>query len=879
MEQRPAPGGPGTEPRWTSSAKSGVGTALDGRSHVWFTASHGIIDEIYYPRVDQANTRDIGLLVSGPDGFFSEEKRDTRSTVHLLGPGVPGYRFVNHCVRDHYEIEKTIITDPERSVVLQRIRFCALKGRPADYRLFVLLAPHIGNQGYGNDGWVDEYKGIPMLFARRQAVSLALACDAGWSGASVGYVGVNDGWRQVRATGGITERYTEARDGNVALTGEVDLAACMIADAEGAVAELVTAIAFGGGPAEAAQRARMTLSSKFDRIQASYVRNWSRFHEHTHGPKQHDGQVVTPELSRRNAARDLAMHAHGSTHAHDNMRVDQERGRRPIARDRRKRTPVELPESVVDLYRMSAAVLAIHEDKSASGAMIASLSIPWGDSKGDHELGGYHLVWPRDLVNSAGALIALGHDVMARRTLRFLLSTQEADGRWAQNLWLDGTPYWSGVQMDEIAFPIVFAEMLRREGQLEDIDPWPMIRRAAGFLLRTGPITGQDRWEENGGYSPFSIAVQVAALLIAAEFADRAGEPEVAGVLRHTADSWNDAIDRWTYVVGTPMAQDVGVDGYYVRIAPADVRDAQPASSGMIPIRNRPPGENEARYDEIVSVDALALVRFGLRDPHDPRIMSTLKVIDAKLRVLTDTGPAWYRYNRDGYGEKANGEPFDVVGIGRPWPLLAGERAHYELAAGRPEVAVQLLGVMRAQASDGGMLPEQVWDGADVPARELSNGRATGSAMPLVWAHAEYAKLVRSLYDGRVFDMPQAPYERYVRRRHACAAALWAAHSRARLLNEGCLLRVQTPHPARVLWTVDGRVGEHDVLSRDTTLGFWIADLDTTRLPVGAVIRFAIREGHPGDAVDEGHAITVVAPAAESLRQRARPARVPGDSI
>jgi glucoamylase len=851
IEQRPAPGGPGIEPRWTSSAKSGVGTALDSRSHVWFTVSHGIIDEIYYPRVDQANTRDVGLLVSGPDGFFSEEKRDTTSTVHLLGPGVPGYRFVNRCVHDRYEIEKTIITDPERSVVLQRIRFRALIGKPADYRLFVLLAPHIGNQGYGNDGWVDEYKGIPMLFARRQDVSLALACDAGWSNASVGYVGVNDGWRQVRAAGHVTDPYTEAKDGNVALTGEVNLAACRIEDESGAVAELVTAIAFGGGPAETAQRARMTLASKFERIQASYVRNWSRFHEHTHGPKQQDALTVTPEVLRRHAARDLAAHAHGSTRAHEHRP-------RPVARDRRKRTPVELPESVVDLYRMSAAVLAIHEDKSASGAVIASLSIPWGDSKGDHELGGYHLVWPRDLVNSAGALIALGHDVMARRTLRFLLSTQEADGRWAQNLWLDGTPYWSGVQMDEIAFPIVFAEMLRREGQLEDIDPWPMIRRAAGFLLRNGPVTGQDRWEENGGYSPFSIAVQIAALLIAAEFADRAGESDVADVLRHTADAWNDAIDRWTYVVGTPTAHDVGVEGYYVRIAPADVRDAQPASGGMIPIRNRGPGEDEARYDEIVSVDALALVRFGLRDPNDPRIVNTLRVIDAKLRVLTDTGPAWYRYNRDGYGEKANGEPFDTVGIGRPWPLLAGERAHYELAAGRPEVAMQLLGVMRAQASDGGMLPEQVWDGPDIPARELFSGRATGGAMPLVWAHAEYAKLVRSLHDGRVFDMPQAPYERYVRRRHACVSAIWAPHSRVRLLGEGCLLRVQTPGPARVLWTVDGRAGEHDVVSRDTGLDLWIADLDTTRLRPGAVVRFALREGPEGGAVDAGHAITVV---------------------
>jgi glucoamylase len=818
---------------------------------VWFTVSHGIVDEVYYPRVDQANTRDFGLLVTGPDDFFSEEKRDTASTLHLLGPGVPGYRLVNLCVQHRYEIEKTIITDPERSVLLQRVRFRALVGTPADYRVFALLAPHIGNQGYGNDGWSGSYKGTPMLFARRQDVSLALACSAGWRATSCGYVGVNDGWRQVRSAGRLTELYTDAHDGNVALTGEIDLAACTREDEDGPglVAEFVLVLSLGHGPAEAAQRARMTMASRFERIEASYVRNWMRFHEHTRGPST-PTETLTPEESRRSAARDLAAHAHGSTRAH------AERSR--PAYERRKTPPVALPESVVDLYRMSAAVLAIHEDKNAAGAMIASLSVPWGQSKGDHELGGYHLVWPRDLVNSAGALIALGHNVLARRTLRYLLSTQEADGSWAQNLWLDGTPYWNGVQMDEIAFPIFFAELLRREHQLEDIDPWPMIRAAAGFLVRNGPVTGQDRWEENEGYSPFSMAVQISGLLIASTFAERANEHDVAEVLRTTADAWNEQIEQLTYVTGTPLAAELDVDGYYVRIAPPGRQDAGFSNDGMIPIKNRLPGEHEAHYEDIVSVDALALVRFGLRAPDDPRIVNTVKVIDAKLRVRTRTGPAWYRYNQDGYGEKPDGDPFDGSGIGRPWPLLAGERAHYELAAGRPEVAVQLLGVMRAQASDGGMLPEQVWDGPDIPHRELENGRASGSAMPLVWAHAEYAKLVRSLHDGRVFDMPQQPYERYVRRPTPASFALWAPHCRIRQVTQGCMLRVQTSTPATVLWTVDGDSAQHETAARDTALGAWVADLDTTQLVPGAVVRFAIRDGDASRPLDNGHAVTIV---------------------
>jgi glucoamylase len=544
------------------------------------------------------------------------------------------------------------------------------------------------------------------------------------------------------------------------------------------------------------------------------------------------------------------VHAHGSTHAHEPL----SKRTKP---ERRKRTSIELPESVLDLYRMSAAVLAIHEDKRASGAMIASLSIPWGNTKSDHELGGYHLVWPRDLVNSAGALIALGHSVLARRTLRYLMSTQEEDGRWAQNLWLDGTPYWSGLQLDEVAFPILFAEMLRREGKLEDLDPYPMIRRAAGFIVRNGPVTGQDRWEENSGYSPFTVAVEVAGLLAAAEFAERAGDADLALLFRDTADAWNARIEEWTYVRDTALAREVGVDGYYVRIAPDDVCDVAPKSGGYIPIKNRPGGADWAHYAEIVSPDALALVRFGLRDPLDPRIVNTVRVLDARLRALTATGPGWYRYNRDGYGEHDDGSPFDGVGVGRPWPLLAGERAHYELAAGRADVAVHLLGVMRAQASDGGMLPEQVWDGPDRPEFELVNGHPTGSAMPLVWAHAEYAKLVRSLHDGRVFDMPQQPYERYVRQRVGCDLTIWAQHCRASSMPVGNRLRIQSPVDMMVRWTV-GDADASEIVCRDTKIGVWLADLDTERVPVGAMIRFAIVP-KTGGGWSEIHEVRVVA--------------------
>jgi glucoamylase len=250
---------------------------------------------------------------------------------------------------------------------------------------------------------------------------------------------------------------------------------------------------------------------------------------------------------------------------------------------------------------------------------------------------------------------------------------------------------------------------------------------------------------------------------------------------------------------------------------------------------------DQIRYENLISPDALALVRFGLRDANDPRILNTVRVIDALLCRRTKTGPTWYRYNNDGYGEHEDGSPFDGVGVGRGWPLLAGERAHYELARGRPEAAVHLLGVMRAQTSDGGMLPEQVWDGDDLPERELLNGRPSGSAMPLVWAHAEYVKLVRSLRDGVVFDMPDQPYERYVRQKITARHAIWSAANKTRVMRAGRTLRVQTTRAAMVHWSRDGWSTWHDTTARAAgTLGVWIADLDTSELSSGAAVDFTL---------------------------------------
>ncbi len=397
--------------------------------------------------------------------------------------------------------------------------------------------------------------------------------------------------------------------------------------------------------------------------------------------------------------------------------------------------------------------------------------------------------------------------------------------------------------MDETAFPILLMDLAYREHALRAADLsrlWPMVRRAAGFLVVNGPVTQQDRWEEDPGYSPFTLAVEVAALLAAADLADLNGEPSLAAYLRQTADTWNANIERWTYVTQTDLARSIGVEGYYVRVAPPESADAASPAGGFVPIKNRPPGQSSAPAAQIVSPDALALVRFGLRAADDPRIVNTLKVVDALLKVETPFGPAWHRYNDDGYGEHEDGSPFDGVGVGRAWPLLTGERAHYELAAGRKDAALRLLATLEAFANEGGLLPEQIWDAQDIPDKELYFGRATGSAMPLVWAHAEYIKLRRSLHDARVFDMPPQPVQRYQRARTDSPYAIWRLNHKCRTIPAGRTLRVEVPAAAHIRWSADDWRTGQQIETWDTGLGIHVADLPTSGFSAGASLTFSL---------------------------------------
>lgn len=480
-------------------------------------------------------------------------------------------------------------------------------------------------------------------------------------------------------------------------------------------------------------------------------------------------------------------------------------------------------------FALSATVLKVHQDRTYCGAAVASLSVPWGETS--ESRGGYHLVWSRDLVETAGALVAMEDYDEARDVLRYLIATQLPDGHWFQNQWLGGTAFWEGVQLDESAFPVLLASALRERDALGGIPVKDMIRRAVTFIAREGPATGQDRWEEDAGLNTFTLAVAIAALVEASAFLDG----EARDFALRLADCWNAHLEDWAFVRDTPLARQLGVDGYYIRTAPPDVLTRDLAQFERVRIKNLavdPDLPATAR----IATDFLQLVRYGLRRADDPAIVHSVTVVDRLLKTDTPNGPVWHRYNDDGYGEHDDGRPFDGTGRGRGWPLLTGERGHYALAAG--EDVLPYLEAMLAMGSPLGLLPEQVWDSAPVPGRGLVPGKPSGSAMPLVWAHSEFIKLCYGRVLGRPVDRPAATWSRYGAVRPTIDYEIWGPSYRPRRIRFGNALCIALRAPARVHWGTNGWKTARDIDTRDTGLGVYVADLPVRGLAAGETVQF-----------------------------------------
>jgi glucoamylase len=488
-----------------------------------------------------------------------------------------------------------------------------------------------------------------------------------------------------------------------------------------------------------------------------------------------------------------------------------------------------LPDKLRGQILVSAMTLRCHLDKTYPGAMVASLSVPWGNTR--NERGGYHLAWPRDLVECALAFLALGTAEEACDTLRYLIATQQEDGHWLQNQWLGGTPYWNGVQLDETAFPVVLAAAVDAAGGVDGIALADMARRALGFVVRRGPASDQDRWEENAGITTFTLAVCIAALVAGAKFLPCRARWLALAV----ADFWNARIEEWTVARNSAVGRANGVAAHFVRLAPDGVLTDPGAMATPLPIRNRADGAAPPAAEQ-VSADFLQLVRFGLRAADDPVVRDTLILVDRLLRYDGPTGPAFRRYDGDGYGEHSDGAPYDGTGQGRPWPLLSGERGHYELAAGRDPLPY--LQAMDAMTGPGGMIPEQIWDAAPVPALYLQPGKPAGSAMPLAWAHAEFLKLAVSRQAGRIADRPEALERRYDGKRPRETRTVWTPAAPVTRLAPGANLVLAFPWPVRLRCRVGDRA-ETEAEGRPNPLGLWTHIVPARTAPEGADVRIA----------------------------------------
>jgi glucoamylase len=692
------PGAPGQVATWAPADKHGFGTSRTLASPVWYTLGRGGLTEVYYPDLGTPSVRDLQFAVS--DGStFAERVGDAAVVVSRLADQRSlTYRQVATERAGRWRISTTYVTDPARATVLLDVTFQSLTGQP--YRLYALYDPSLSNNGMDDSGRTD---GDALVAADGTAAS-GLAAAPAFTATSTGYLGSSDGWTDLRADNRMDWHYGSAPAGNIVQTGQTAV------DGTSGHQHLTLSLGFGPTGGAALGTARQSLRTGFGAAADDYAAGWHGYLAALH---------ALPHSLRTSAARSE--------------------------------------------YLTSAMVLAAHEDKTYRGAYVASPTMPWAWGTGlENPSGAYHLVWARDLYQIATALIAVGDTAGAQRALDYLLTRQQRpDGSFPQNSLVDGTPHWGSLQLDEVADPIILAWQLGRR----DAATWSHVRRAADFILgwhdsdgHTAPYTPQERWENQSGYSPATIAAEIAGLVCAADLARAAGDTASAARYLAAADSWQHSVKGWTVTTNGPYSP----DPYFLRLT----KDGNPDTGTTYNIGDSGPDGVDQR--RVVDPSFLDLVRLGVLPAGDAAVRNSLDVVDQQLGVSTPSGQFWHRYNFDGYGEQRDGAQWDIgfaagsqATIGRVWPIFAGERGEYELAAGSG--AGTRLAAMAAAANDAGLIAEQVWDGNPPSGQPgFATGTGTFSATPLAWSHAQFLRLAVSIDAGHPVEQPAVVAQRYL---------------------------------------------------------------------------------------------------------------------
>jgi glucoamylase len=734
-------GTPGLPAMHGLAQKSFLGTALNPASQIYFTGYRGIVSEVYFPVLDTTETVDLQFLVGDTAATFVDEEKLQPYTAAQTDPHTMSWQVTTGNAAHNWQIVKVIYSDPTRNSLIERVTFRALNGtHVSDYNLYLLFKPHLDNAGSGNTSFTAvASNGRTMLVGNRNSRYSALASSLPWkvqggtTMVSNGFVGQSDGWTDL--LGGTSPdrkmdwTYSSATNGNVAQMGWLDLGT-------GGTSSLSfdVVLSFDSTSASNAMlTASATLDDTLDSLRSQYDTAW---HSYVSG------------LSTQNGTAN-------------------------------------------DEYYLAAMTLKTMQDKSNS-AMIAGIGTPWGETQGDSDAGGYHLVWARDLFKFANALITAGDTTTPTAVVNYLFNTQQqkADcgnaeydangctqgfsriGRFPQNSWVNGAQYWQGTQMDEQAMPILLAWRL---GPAVYNALWPNIRLSADYIVHTGPWTYEDRWEENSGYSPSTIAAEVAGLVAAARIAQDNGDNVRAASYLAAADYWQQNVTHWTYTNTGPY----GNHHYYVRINPANMSQSGSGPQVYEPTSYPESGQSflvkngGGTQDERAVVDGgfLELVRMGVKRADDPTIADTIAAYDATLATTIKSGnQAWFRYNYDGYGEHNDGNNFDGTGVGRAWPIFTAERGMYSIAkSGTGDSGASYLAAIKTYATPEGFISEQIWTPTTtlpgtwqvVTPSPFIVGTPTKSMAPLNWAMGEYISLLASIQAGQVIDIPSIVCARY----------------------------------------------------------------------------------------------------------------------
>jgi len=695
-----APGGPGQKATWTESDKTGFGTARSTGSNVWFTLQQGRTSEVFYPDLSTPSVRSLELVVTGA-GFTDRESTDMRHRTTRPDSRSLTFRQVNTDKQGRYRIVETFVTDPRRDALTVRIRFTSLDG--GRYHVYALYDPSLGNNGMDDHGRTTGHS----LVAGDAAVSSALVARPAFGATSTGYLGTSDGWTDLRGDQRLDDTYGHAGPGNVVQVG-------LITGLSGRAGHRAARLTLGFGPSVAVARrtAHAASSTAFRTTQQRYDHGWHAW------------------------VRSL------------------------------RRVPASAA-GVRRQYLASALVVAAAEDKQHPGAFIASPTAPWvwGDEVPDlsSPSGAYHLVWARDAYQFGTALWAMGDRAAARRIVQWLFTVQQKpDGSFPQNSDVTGTPVWTGLQLDEVALPIVLAHLVGRDGPAT----YAHVKKAADFLVdfvdpdtgRPAPFTPQERWENQSGYSPNTMAAEIAGLVCAADIARRNGDLASARHWLQVADRWKAHVKRWTVTTNGPLS----TRPYFLRLT----KNAKPDTGLQYAIGDGGPTAVDQR--RVIDPSFLDLVRFGILRPRDRAVRSSLAVIDRTLEVRTPNGPFWHRASFDGYGETRTGKEWTITEsgthttLGRVWPLLSGERGEYAVTAGLG--AERFLRAMARASGPSDLLAEQAWDGRPPTGRSCCRlGEGTRSATPLIWSQAALVRLAWTIQRGTPVDQQPTVAQRYTR--------------------------------------------------------------------------------------------------------------------